>query len=198
MSICHFSLLGYAGNYQQIQQELPQLQAQPWTEHVNRRDYQGEWDVLPLRCAAEHQDAHSILQSFTRTDAEHWVDLPVLELAPALKHFLASWPCPVKAARLMRLQPQAVIKPHRDHGLCLEQGEARLHLCLQSNPLLHFYVAGQRVPMQEGQIWYINADQTHSVENLGAGSRINLVLDCVVTPWLKEQVCATAAEQRTF
>jgi len=182
MSICHVSLLGYAGNYQQIQQELPQLQAQSWTEHVNRRDYQGEWDVLPLRCAAEHQDAHSILQSFTRTDAEHWVDLPVLELAPALKHFLASWPCPVKAARLMRLQPQAVIKPHRDHGLCLEQGEARLHLCLQSNPLLHFYVAGQRVPMQEGQIWYINADQTHSVENLGAGSRINLVLDCVVTP----------------
>ncbi len=67
MSICHFSLLGYAGNYQQIQQELPQLQAQSWTEHVNRRDYQGEWDVLPLRCAAEHQDAHSILQSFTRT-----------------------------------------------------------------------------------------------------------------------------------
>lgn len=198
MSICHFSLLGYAGNYQQIQQELPQLQAQSWTEHVNRRDYQGEWDVLPLRCAAEHQDAHSILQSFTRTDAEHWVDLPVLELAPALKHFLASWPCPVKAARLMRLQPQAVIKPHRDHGLCLEQGEARLHLCLQSNPLLHFYVAGQRVPMQEGQIWYINADQIHSVENLGAGSRINLVLDCVVTPWLKEQVCATAAEQQTF
>jgi mannose-6-phosphate isomerase-like protein (cupin superfamily) len=94
---------------------------------------------------------------------------------------------------LMRLHPNAVIKAHRDHGLCLEQGEARLHLCLESNPDLHFYVAEQEVPMLEGQLWYINADQVHSVENKGKRSRVNLVLDCEVTPWLKELVYATSA-----
>jgi quercetin dioxygenase-like cupin family protein len=44
--------------------------------------------------------------------------------------------------------------------------------------------------MQEGELWYINADQVHWVENKGAEARINLVLDCVVNEQLKEQVYA--------
>ena len=90
----------------------------------------------------------------------------------------------------MRLHPGAEINAHRDHGLSLEHGEARLHLSLQTNEQLNFFVNEKRVPMQAGELWYINADQVHRVENKGSEPRINLVLDCVVNDHLKEQIYA--------
>ncbi len=188
MSLCLFSLITKTEHLQQMQQELQLLAQQHWYSHVNKTDYQGSWDVLALRCATKHQHAHGILQSFAIEDSEEWQDLPLLDQAPSVKDFLQHLPVSIKSVRLMRLHPGAVIKPHRDHGLCLEQGEARLHLPLQTNPELRFYVAEQLVPMQEGELWYINADQMHWVENKGSAARINLVIDCEANDWLKEQV----------
>ncbi len=193
MSLCLFSLVDKVQYLHNMQQELQLLVQQQWCSHVNTADYQGGWDVLALRCAAKHRHAHAILQSFAIEDAIEWQDLPLLEQAPYLKNFLTQLPVSIKAARLMRLYPGALIKPHRDHGLCLEQGEARLHLSLQTNSELRFYVADQLVPMQEGELWYINADQPHWVENKGALARINLVIDCEANDWLKEQVYARSA-----
>ncbi|WP_127019540.1 aspartyl/asparaginyl beta-hydroxylase domain-containing protein [Rheinheimera mangrovi] len=190
MTICNFALLGKVTGFSQIQHELEQLMQLEWYAHVNKRDYQGGWDVLPLRCASEHLNGHGILQSFAIYPSDHWSNLPQLEQSPALLRFVTALPFSVKSVRLMRLHPGAKIKPHRDHGLCLEQGEARLHLPLQTNPLLKFFVNDQLVPMQAGELWYINADQVHQVENKGSESRINLVLDVVVNDELKEQVYA--------
>jgi hypothetical protein len=190
MTICSFSLLGPVAGFQQMRQELEHLLESQWHAHVNKRDYQGGWDVLPLRCAAEHLTAHGILQSFALYPSEGWSNLPQLEQSPALLRFVTTLPYQVKSVRLMRLHPGAEIKPHRDHGLSLEQGEARLHLPLQTNDLLKFFVNEQLVPMQAGELWYINADQVHHVANKGSESRINLVLDCVVNNELKEQIYA--------
>ena len=190
MTICSFALLGHDAEFQQMRQELELLLQLQWHAHVNQRDYQGGWDVLPLRCASEHLNTHGILQSFALYPSEGWSNLPQLEQSPALLRFITALPYQVKSVRLMRLHPAAEIKPHRDHGLCLEKGEARLHLPLQTNELLKFVVNDQLVPMQAGELWYINADQVHQVENKGAESRINLVLDCVVNDELKEQIYA--------
>lgn len=190
MSLCLFSLITKAEHLQQMQLELQLLAKQHWCSHVNKTDYQGGWDVLALRCATKHLHAHAILQSFAIEDGTEWQDLPLLEQAPYVKNFLQHLPVSIKSVRLMRLHPGAVIQPHRDHGLCLERGEARLHLPLQTNPELKFYVAEQLVPMQEGELWYINADQTHRVENKGGVARINLVIDCEANDWLREQVYA--------
>lgn len=188
MTICSFALLGHVAEFQQMRQELELLLQLHWYAHVNKRDYQGGWDVLPLRCASEHLNGHGILQSFAIYPTDDWSNLPQLEQSPALLRFVTALPYPLKSIRLMRLHPGAEIKPHRDQGLCLEQGEARLHLPLQTNDLLKFFVNDQQVPMQAGQLWYINADQVHRVENKGAEPRINLVLDCVVNAELKEQI----------
>ncbi|MBY0420562.1 MAG: aspartyl/asparaginyl beta-hydroxylase domain-containing protein [Pararheinheimera sp.] len=173
-----------------MRQELELLLQLQWYAHVNKRDYQGGWDVLPLRCASEHLNAHGILQSFAIYPSDDWSNLPQLEQSPALMRFIKELPYQVKSVRLMRLHSGAEIKPHRDHGLSLEHGEARLHLPLQTNDLLKFYVNQQQVPMQAGELWYINADQVHKVENKGSESRINLVLDCAVNDELKEQIYA--------
>ncbi|MEM6185735.1 aspartyl/asparaginyl beta-hydroxylase domain-containing protein [Shewanella vaxholmensis] len=194
MDICSFALLAQVPNSLSLQQELNALLLQDWLPHVNQRDYrqgdQGGWDVLALRCAAEYQTAHPILQAFSIATQEHWQDLPCLESSPALLSVLKSLACPVKSVRLMRLHAGAEIKPHRDLGLSLEQGEARLHLPLQTNDALNFYVDEKRVPMQAGELWYINADQVHWVENKGQDARINLVIDCEVNTWLRELVYA--------
>lgn len=190
MTICSFALLGPVAGFEQMRGELELLLQLQWHAHVNKRDYQGGWDVLPLRCPSEHLNGHVILQSFALYTSEVWSNLPQLEQSPTLLRFINELPYQVKSVRLMRLHPEAEIKPHRDNGLSLENGEARLHLPLQTNNLLRFFVNEQLVPMQAGELWYINADQVHRVENKGAEPRINLVMDCVVNAELKEQIYA--------
>jgi mannose-6-phosphate isomerase-like protein (cupin superfamily) len=168
-----------------LQSELVDLLKHGWVDHVNRKDYAGGWDVLPLRCQREYADAHPVLQSFAIESTEEWQDLPVLKVCPSINAFLQGVQCPLKAVRLMRLKAGAEIKPHRDRGLSLEHGEARLHLPLQTSNKIHFRVNGHEVPMRAGELWYINADQEHSVQNLGDEDRINLVIDCEANKWLK-------------
>ncbi|ADO74047.1 aspartyl/asparaginyl beta-hydroxylase domain-containing protein [Stigmatella aurantiaca] len=162
--------------------------AMMWIDHVNRQDYRGGWDVLPLRCLREHLHAHPVLQGFAIGQGGDWVDLPVLSGCAALSSVLAQLQCPLKSARLMRLRAGSEIKPHRDLRLGMEHGEARLHLPLQWSDGVEFLVEKQRVPMKKGELWYINADLIHEVYNRGNTDRINLVIDCVVNDWLREQI----------
>lgn len=183
---CHVDLLA-------LQDELARLleaTGVSWVDHVNRKDYSGGWDVLPLRCQRVHAEAHPVLQGFAIANGEDWQDLPVLITCPAIKAFLQTLKCPLKSVRLMRLKAGAEIKPHRDYGLSLEYGEARLHLSLQTSTKIRFLINGQDVPMREGELWYINADQIHAVQNLGDEDRINLVIDCIANAWLQEQIRA--------
>jgi hypothetical protein len=171
-----------------LQTDTAFLLQQSWVGHVNRRDYQGDWNVLPLRCLREHAAAHPILQGFSIQGGEEWQDLPMLQECPAIGALLRSLQCPLKSVRLMRLCAGAWIKPHRDPGLEIKHGEARLHLPIHTSNDVRFMVDGRRVPMRAGELWYINADLEHEVRNPGQTDRINLVIDCLANDWLREQV----------
>lgn len=159
-----------------------------WLAHVNVRDYQGGWDLLPLRCQRQHQQAHPLLQGFAIEQGDDWVDLPLLAQLPAFSRLLAQLHCPLRAVRLMRLKAGAVIKPHRDHGLALEYGQARLHLAIQTDQAVQFLVLGQHMPCQSGELWYFNADVEHQVHNQSAQDRIHLVIDAQANDWLRRQI----------
>lgn len=174
-----------------LQEDLHRLLQGTWVDHVNRRDYLGEWDILPLRCERQYQDAHPILQGFAIQDGEDWINLPALNGSPAILQCVQFLQCPIKAVRLMRLKSGAHIKPHRDRELSLEYGEARLHLPIITGEHILFRVNGQTVPMGAGELWYINADQEHEVHNTGEQDRINLVVDCGANAWLKNIIGAT-------
>lgn len=188
LNIISAALVFRCQHMSRMQTELMDLLEHGWVDHVNRRDYAGGWDVLALRCHCEYVDAHPILQSFAMESDGEWQNLPVLKACPAIDEFLQSLQCPLKAVRLMRLKAGAEIKPHRDRGLSLEYGEARLHLPLQTSNKIHFFVNGREVPMGAGELWYINADQEHSVKNCGDEDRINLVIDCEANKWLKSAI----------
>ena len=141
--------------------------------------------MLPLRCPRQHINAHPILQGFAIEGESEWSNLPLLDEWQALSGLLEDLECPVHAVRLMRLKAGARIKPHRDGGLAMEFGQARLHIPLSSNDGVRFKVGGRTVPMHRGELWYINADMEHEVCNSGSADRINIVIDCEVNDWLK-------------
>ena len=177
-----------------LQAEVESLLQNPWVDHVNKNDYQGGWDVLPLRCQRQHLSAHPILQGFSIAKGDDWENLPVLAQCPAIESILTQLQCPIKAARLMRLKAGAEIKPHCDQGLSMEFGEARLHVPIHTSADVSFIVDKKLIPMRAGELWYFNADQVHEVYNRGADDRINLVIDCVANEWLCEQINLGRAE----
>ena len=169
--------------------ELSRLQAEvqslsnPWTAHFNTKHYDGEWTALPLRVPGG--DSERIIPDIVGN--EDYSDTPLMQACPAVRALLNSMQCPILAVRFLNLKSGAVIKPHRDHELAFEKGEARLHFPVFTNPQVEFYIEGELVPMQEGECWYINANLMHRVANNGATDRIHLVIDCKVNDWLKEQ-----------
>lgn len=181
-----FACLDFALPVIELQAEIQALLQAHWVDHVNQRDYQGGWDVLPLRCQRQHLAAHPILQGFAIVDGDgnEWENLPLLSHCSQITSVIDWLQCPVKAVRLMRLKAGATIHPHRDAGLGMEYGEARLHMPIRTSKAVEFSVGGKRVPMQAGELWYMNADQIHQVHNRGDEDRINLVIDCVANEWL--------------
>lgn len=188
-----FARLGCPVSLHELQADTELLLPKSWVQHVNRQDYQGDWNVLPLRCRREHADAHPILQGFAIQEGDAWQDLPLLREYPAISRLLASLDCALKSVRLMRLCAGAYIKPHRDPELALEYGEARLHLPIYISDDVRFIVDGRRVPMRAGELWYVNTDREHEVRNAGKTDRINLVIDCVANDWLRTQVGSSDA-----
>jgi hypothetical protein len=178
-----FSPLAHA-----LKQEAETITDDCWVPHVNSKDYTGAWDTLALRCRREHVASHPILQCHDIEAAGTWVDTPLLGRLPNLQKVVTRLACPQRSVRLMRLRPGALIKPHRDHGVCLSHGQARLHLPLTTSDKVVFQISEARLEARVGDVWYINADLIHSVRNDSDKDRIHLVIDCVVNHWLYEQL----------
>lgn len=189
MPAISYAFLGIKFNPTKLKQDLSKmLDEQFWVEHVNSNAHKGGWQVRPLRCKSQLINTSPILQAFSIEGTEAYQNLPALDSAVEFKSALSQLKCKIKSVRLMRLDPGCHITPHRDKGLSLEQGEARIHIPIQTSENLKFFVDGQIVPMSAGEYWYINADQVHEVQNLGSESRINLVIDCEVSDWLRDKV----------
>lgn len=152
-----------------------------WTPHFNTNHYEGEWTVLPLRSPGGHQE--QIVPDLMSN--EFYTDTFFMNLCPAVRELLDTFQCPVMSVRLLNLKKGAVIKEHRDHDLAFEHGEARLHIPIFTNDDVEFVVQDERLRMEVGECWYINANLPHKVANLGPTDRIHLVIDCLVNDWLK-------------
>ncbi len=157
------------------------LEANNWLPHFNTRDYEGDWEVLPLRSPGGRADTGV---PDLMGDSEY-ADTIYMENYPGVKQLLDSIKCPILSARFLNLKPGSVIKEHRDAGLAFERGEARLHFPVLTNNGVEFFSNNVRLNMQPGDCWYINANLPHRVANYGNTDRIHLVVDCKVNEWLK-------------
>ena len=184
MKVIRVARLDYTFDPAALQAEVAALPDR-WNPHFQKLHYEGRWTVLPLRSLEGNLDEK--LPFALGGVPAHYAPTPLLALCPAIGRFLNSLACPVLSARLLKLQAGSVIKPHRDIELAFENGEARLHVPIFTNPDVEFVIDEQRVVMEPGTCWYINANLPHHVTNRGTTDRIHLVVDCQVDDWLRAQ-----------
>jgi len=175
-------------------QEAGRLAQTWWKEHYNARHYEGNWSLIPLR--APGGDPQNIFAMHaSANESVRYADTPLLEQCPHIKAALDFFQCEKMSVRLMKLDAGAVILEHTDQDLTMEEGEARLHIPLQTNEAVDFYVADECLHLREGECWYLNLSLRHRVENKGTTDRLHLVIDCLVNDWLRE-LFATAELQK--
>lgn len=191
MSIIKSAILNIPVDIKSIQKEVTILQAELWQPHLNKRDYEGGWDVLSLRSPGG--GLNTLAEALNN---EPYANTPLLQHCPSVRLLLDSLQCEKLSARFLNLHAGAIIKEHTDKELYFEKGEARLHFPVITNPFVEFYLDNDRLPMQEGECWYINANLPHRLANNGSNNRIHLVVDCIVNNWLREvfRNCITKTE----
>ncbi len=165
----------------QMQAETNRLSEQYWKEHYNKAHYQGDWSILPLRAIGGDASNVCSVQSSANVI---YKDTALLEQCPFLRSVIDSFQCDKTAVRLMKLNAGALIKEHTDQDMHMEAGEARLHIPVQTNPDVAFYIQDDRIPMLAGECWYLNLSLPHRVHNAGSTDRIHLVIDCMVNDWV--------------
>lgn len=162
--------------------DLVAIERDPWQPHFVRDNYRGAWSAIALRAAAG--ETHPIRLIYANPTATEWVDTPLMARVPAMRAAVAALRCPVQSVRLMRLGPGSAILPHDDLDLAAEQGRARLHLPITTNPGVRFVLNGLAVPMDVGELWYLRLADRHEAENRGRTDRVHLVIDVQVNDWL--------------
>ena len=175
-----------------LQQDLEHVLQHQWTAHYSTDNYEGNWTSVAL--LSTDGDATSIY-AMPNSQQEPMVPTSVLNGCPYFQEVIAAFGFPITSCRLLRLDAGAVIKPHRDHCLGYEDGAFRLHVPIITNPGVEFILAGERIIMDEGTCWYINANEEHSVANRGTANRIHFVIDGERNAWSDALFYALAPEE---
>lgn len=171
--------LAPAFDVERLRADLDTALALHWQAHYNDQAHQGSWTSIALRSnSGRPDDIHA-------GDGPGFIDTPLLLRCPYLRQVIDSFACDKQSVRLMALDAGARIKPHRDPGGAFEDGLARLHVPIATDPAVLFTLDGQDVHFGAGATWYMNASCLHAVRNDSGHVRVHLVLDCVPNPWLR-------------
>jgi len=167
-----------------LKEDLSKINDDEWYLHFNKSDYEGDWSGIALRAPAKAM--HPIQKLSPLPGIEDFVDTDVLNKCGYFKTILNNFLCPLKSVRLLKLNPGSIIREHTDSFLSFEDGAARIHIPIQTNPDIYFYLDGKRIIMNEGESWYLNFSLKHKIENRSNVDRIHLVIDCDVNEWLAD------------
>jgi Aspartyl/Asparaginyl beta-hydroxylase len=177
-----------------LARDLQGLSSVGWTEHFVKQNYDGDWSVIPLRAPAGAR--HPIMMIYSDPTATAFEDTPMLQGCPYFREVLDAFACPLNAVRLMRLTPGSVIKEHTDLELSVEDGLARIHIPVATNPQVEFYLNRSRIVMAAGSAWYLRLSDPHSVINKGDTDRVHMVIDAAVNDWLRAVLESAARQDR--
>src|SRR5206468_3923398 len=107
-----------------LQSDLAALGPDDWTPHYNDGDFEGRWVGVPLRAVA----GGAVPLYPDPSPGAAFADTPALNRLPHVREVLAAFRCRLRTARLLSLGPGSRIFEHRDPGLGLDSGEARIHV----------------------------------------------------------------------
>lgn len=176
-----------------LARDLHGLSSNAWISHFVRQNYDGDWSVVPLRAPADAR--HPLKMIYSDPTCRSFVDTALLDACPYFRQVLATFRCPLRSVRLMRLTAGSVIKEHSDHMLSVEEGMVRLHVPVVTNAEVEFHLNGSRVVLEAGSCWYLRLSDPHRVANRGASDRVHLVIDADVDDWIEATFAAALREQ---
>ncbi|MCC6726578.1 MAG: aspartyl/asparaginyl beta-hydroxylase domain-containing protein [Saprospiraceae bacterium] len=171
---------------EKLKSDLAKILPEAWISHYRGEHYEGNWSVAPLRSVGGHPAV--IYATPAGPTPGFYKDTPILQRCEYFQEVIQWFQCQVNGVRLMSLDAGARILEHTDDMDASEVPELRIHVPVLTNPDVDFWVAGQLVPMREGEVWYADFKLPHSVNNRGSEPRIHLVLDCSVNDWLLRQL----------
>jgi hypothetical protein len=163
-----------------LKNDLQRFASEDWTPHFNTSYYEGDWSGIALRAA---KDSH--VQLYPDPTASIYEDTEMLRRCRYIPEVLATFKCEIESARLLLLAAGSNILEHRDYKLGYEDGFVRVHIPVQTNAQVEFYLDGALLQMNVGEAWYLNFNLKHRVENGGAQDRVHLVIDCILNDWLR-------------
>lgn len=176
-----------------MQQEVMAIDTD-WQLHYQQSQYEGEWSALPLRSFGG-----SLTNLIVDAGApEQFADTPLMAMCPYIKKVVAAIVCEKITIRLLKLQPGAIIKEHKDAQLNFENGEARIHVPITTNNEVEFYLDNEPLTLKEGECWYMNFNLRHRLANNGTTARIHLVIDCKVSDWMRDIFGSDACPKKSI
>lgn len=154
------------------------------------------WTCFPLRSQGGAMD---------RTDPggpglEPFAETAAIANLPSFAALLRSLPCEVRSARLLALEPGALLPEHSDQYIGFGFGHVRLHFPIVTDPLAILSLDGMDYHWKPGEFWYGNFKLPHAFRNESTDRRVHLVVDCMVCDsllelfpaWFQERVRALA------
>lgn len=183
--ISRYLKLPFSFDLARMQQELGGIQATEWVRHANTQAYEKNWSCVPLRSVGGRLD------HILSINDDNFQDTTILQRCPYLAQVIDRFECEKSSVRLMSLAAGGRIKPHRDNGAALEDGLTRLHIPIETSPLVTFCIDDEVVHFSAGDTWYLNASCMHGVDNRSANGRVHLMIDCVSNAWLEGVFQAT-------
>lgn len=171
-----------------LKTDVQKVLKQNWVNHYNTNDYSGKWTSIALMSQGGKSDA---IYAFPNT-TEPIINTEIMDSCDYFKTILDGFLFDKTAVRLLQLAVGSEIKPHSDHCLGYEDGAFRLHIPIITNSEVEFILDGNRIIMNEGECWYIDANFIHSVANKGNIDRIHLVIDGIRNEWTDKLFFAEA------
>jgi hypothetical protein len=178
-----------------LRMDLGRIPSDSWAP-VYERSVGRNW----LGAALRSRDGRPI----TLEVGESYLDTPLLASLPYIREVIRFFECSLQRVRLLALLPGAAIGEHTDDEDTEYKREVRLHIPIVTNAKAELYVLRTLIPMEPGQLWYVDISQPHMVHNYGKAARVHIVVDCIVNEWLREwlrapvqRICVEPTEETT-
>jgi len=141
--------------------------------------HKGEWTGIALYSMGGRQ---STFPSAAGTDL--YQETEALRRASYFKHVLDDLKCPKEVVRILFLPPEGYIKDHFDFHTSFQFGLLRLHIPIVTHPDVAFYIDGQRMNWNAGELWYGDFSKVHSVKNDSQVVRVHMVIDVQINDFV--------------
>ena len=179
-------LLGRASNYlllhdsfdvDAIKERITEFPAAKWLESARERRFDVHRDTQALLCI------HFEDYRYRKPDVRELYHELQDELKPLLDYIADFYQDNGFVVRLIfaKLLAGGKIPKHADGGFSLLNCH-RVHIPIMTNDRNIFYVNGEEKSMQVGELWEINNELVHMVENRSDEDRIHLIVD-----WMPNQ-----------